>query len=71
MKNTTTAFTIVTLHKNWPSNIVNMISFTTLIISFLVIAGVAVATPVPKATEQTVVTYLGTQGPILCNSSHH
>ena len=43
-----------------------MISFTSILTSFLIVAGVAVAKPLPKTAEQPVVTYLGTQGPILC-----
>jgi hypothetical protein len=43
-----------------------MVSFTALVTTFLAVAGVAIATPTPKLAEQPVVTYLGTQGPILC-----
>jgi hypothetical protein len=43
-----------------------MVSITSLLTGFLVVVGVAVAKPTPKLAEQPVVTYLGTQGPILC-----
>jgi hypothetical protein len=43
-----------------------MISLTSIVTAFLVVAGVAIAKPTPKLAEQPVVTYLGTQGPILC-----
>lgn len=42
-----------------------MVSFTSMIATFLAVAG-AIAKPAPKLAEQPVVTYLGTQGPILC-----
>jgi hypothetical protein len=43
-----------------------MVSFSSIITSLLVVASVAVAKPVAKTAEVPVVTYLGTQGPILC-----
>jgi hypothetical protein len=43
-----------------------MVSFSSILTTFLVVAGVTVATPLPKTAVQPVVTYLGTQGPILC-----
>jgi enamine deaminase RidA (YjgF/YER057c/UK114 family) len=43
-----------------------MMSFSTILSSFLVVAGVTLAKPLPKTAVQPVVTYLGTQGPILC-----
>jgi hypothetical protein len=43
-----------------------MVSITTFFTAFLVLAGIAVAKPTPKLAQQPVVTYLGTQGPILC-----
>lgn len=35
----------------------------------LAVAGLACAKPVPKSAEQPVVTYLGTQGPILSSGA--
>jgi reactive intermediate/imine deaminase len=46
-----------------------MVSITSLLTTILVIAGVASAKPVPKTAEQPVVTYLGTQGPILSSGA--
>jgi hypothetical protein len=43
-----------------------MVSFSSIFTTFLVVTGVTVATPLPKTAVQPVVTYLGTQGPILC-----
>jgi len=43
-----------------------MVSFTTILSSFLLVAGAVVAKPTPKLAEQPVVTYLGSQGKILC-----
>jgi hypothetical protein len=43
-----------------------MVSCNSIITTALVIAGAAIAKPTPKLAEQPVVTYLGTQGPILC-----
>jgi len=46
-----------------------MVSFSSIITSFFVVAGVAVAKPVAKTAEVPVVTYLGTQGPILSSGA--
>jgi hypothetical protein len=43
-----------------------MVSITSIINSLLISTGVAFAKPVAKTATQPVVTYLGTQGPILC-----
>jgi len=43
-----------------------MVSFTSIVTTFLAVTGAVVAKPTPKLAEQPVVTYLGTQGPILC-----
>jgi hypothetical protein len=43
-----------------------MVQFISVFTTLLVAAGVALAKPTPKLAEQPVVTYLGTQGPILC-----
>jgi hypothetical protein len=43
-----------------------MVSSTSFVTAFLAFAAVAIAKPTPKLAEQPVVTYLGTQGPILC-----
>jgi reactive intermediate/imine deaminase len=45
-----------------------MVYLTSIVTAFLVVTGVAIAKPTPKLAEQPVVTYLGTQGPILCTS---
>ncbi|KAJ4403168.1 hypothetical protein N0V91_006744 [Didymella pomorum] len=46
-----------------------MVSFTSLLTTVLVVAGIASAKPVPKSAEVPVVTYLGTQGPILSSGA--
>ncbi|OAK96603.1 hypothetical protein IQ06DRAFT_44970 [Phaeosphaeriaceae sp. SRC1lsM3a] len=46
-----------------------MVSFTSILSTFLVVAGVTVSTPLPKSASQPVVTYLGTQGPILSSGA--
>ncbi|KAF3037059.1 hypothetical protein E8E12_001752 [Didymella heteroderae] len=46
-----------------------MVSITSLLTSVLVVAGIASAKPVPKSAEVPVVTYLGTQGPILSSGA--
>jgi enamine deaminase RidA (YjgF/YER057c/UK114 family) len=46
-----------------------MVSVTSLLTTVLVVAGIASAKPVPKTTEQPVVTYLGTQGPLLSSGA--
>lgn len=51
------------------SDLVEMISFTSLLTSVLVVAGIASGKPVPKSAEVPVVTYLGTQGPILSSGA--
>jgi hypothetical protein len=43
-----------------------MVSFTSIFTTLLVVVSAVGAKPVAKSTEQPVVTYLGTQGPILC-----
>jgi enamine deaminase RidA (YjgF/YER057c/UK114 family) len=50
-------------------NLVKMVSFTSLLTTVLVVAGIASAKPVPKSAEVPVVTYLGTQGPILSSGA--
>ncbi|KAH7109279.1 Endoribonuclease L-PSP/chorismate mutase-like protein [Dendryphion nanum] len=42
-----------------------MVSFTSILASFLVVSGVAIAKPTPKVAPQPVVTYLGSQGSLL------
>ncbi|KAJ4371784.1 hypothetical protein N0V86_008338 [Didymella sp. IMI 355093] len=46
-----------------------MVSVTSLLTTVLIVAGFAGAKPVPKSAEQPVVTYLGTQGPILSSGA--
>ena len=46
-----------------------MVSIRSFLVTLLVTAGLASAKPVPKTAEQPVVTYLGTQGPILSNGA--
>ena len=46
-----------------------MVSITSLLTTVLVVAGIASAKPVPKSAEVPVVTYLGTQGPILSSGA--
>ena len=46
-----------------------MVSITSFLTTVLVVASVASAKPVPKSAEQPVVTYLGTQGPILSSGA--
>jgi 2-iminobutanoate/2-iminopropanoate deaminase len=43
-----------------------MVSFTSLFTVALVASSTALALVTPKVAEQPVITYLGTQGPILC-----
>jgi hypothetical protein len=43
-----------------------MVQIISVFTTLLVAAGLALAKPTPKLAEQPVVTYLGTQGPILC-----
>lgn len=57
---TTLPYTVPTNHSY------NMVSITSLLTTVLVVTGIAIAKPTPKVAEQPVVTYLGTQGPILC-----
>ncbi|KAF2729708.1 hypothetical protein EJ04DRAFT_501845 [Polyplosphaeria fusca] len=42
-----------------------MVQFTSIFATLLAVASVAVAVPTTKLAEQPVVTYLGTQGPVL------
>ncbi|KAF2649878.1 hypothetical protein K491DRAFT_697736 [Lophiostoma macrostomum CBS 122681] len=49
--------------------LVIMVSFTAIFTGFLLATGTAVATLAPKLAEQPVVTYLGTQGPILSSGA--
>jgi enamine deaminase RidA (YjgF/YER057c/UK114 family) len=46
-----------------------MVSVTSLLTTVLIVAGFASAKPAPKSAEQPVVTYLGTQGPILSSGA--
>lgn len=46
-----------------------MVSITSFLTTVLVVAGIASAKPVLKSAEQPVVTYLGTQGPILSSGA--
>lgn len=46
-----------------------MVSSISFLTTILVFAGIASAKPVPKTAEQSVVTYLGTQGPILSSGA--
>lgn len=46
-----------------------MVSITFFLTTLLAVAGVASAKPVAKSTKQPVVTYLGTQGPILSSGA--
>ncbi|KAL1598116.1 hypothetical protein SLS59_007126 [Nothophoma quercina] len=46
-----------------------MVSITSLLTTVLVVARFSSAKPVPKSIEQPVVTYLGTQGPILSSGA--
>jgi reactive intermediate/imine deaminase len=48
---------------------VKMVSITSIFTTVLVVAGIASAKPVPKSAEVPVVTYLGTQGPILSSGA--
>jgi hypothetical protein len=43
-----------------------MVSFSSILATVLAVASITVAVPTPKTAVQPVVTYLGTQGPILC-----
>jgi hypothetical protein len=43
-----------------------MVSLTSILTTLLVVVSSVGAKPIAKTTEQPVVTYLGTQGPILC-----
>jgi 2-iminobutanoate/2-iminopropanoate deaminase len=47
-----------------------MVSFTSLVTAALVASSTALALVTPKVAEQPVITYLGTQGPILCRLKH-
>ena len=47
-----------------------MVSFTTLLGGVVLFASAISATPTPKVVAQPVVTYLGTQGAILCRLHH-
>ncbi|KAF2196932.1 hypothetical protein GQ43DRAFT_458822 [Delitschia confertaspora ATCC 74209] len=42
-----------------------MASITSLLTGFLMVADILIAKPTPKLAEQPIVTYLGSQGPIL------
>ncbi|KAI4906071.1 hypothetical protein J4E90_010919 [Alternaria incomplexa] len=46
-----------------------MVSLTSIVTTFLAVTGAVVAKPTPKLAEQPVVTYLGTQGPILSSGA--
>lgn len=46
-----------------------MVSITFVVTTVLAVAGLACAKPVLKSAEQPVVTYLGTQGPILSSGA--
>ncbi|KAF2259497.1 hypothetical protein CC78DRAFT_556022 [Lojkania enalia] len=46
-----------------------MVRFMSIFTTLLVVLGLTSAKPVPKGTEQPVVTYLGTQGPILSSGA--
>ncbi|KAF2847460.1 hypothetical protein T440DRAFT_520829 [Plenodomus tracheiphilus IPT5] len=46
-----------------------MVQFKSLFAGVLLIAGIVRAKPTPKLAEQPVVTYLGTQGPILSSGA--
>ncbi|KAJ4351611.1 uncharacterized protein N0V89_006954 [Didymosphaeria variabile] len=46
-----------------------MVQLTQIFTTLLLVAGVALAKPTPKLAEQPVVTYLGTQGPILSSGA--
>lgn len=46
-----------------------MVSIKSFLATALIVAGIASAKPVPKSAEQPVVTYLGTQGPILSSGA--
>ncbi|EAT79477.2 hypothetical protein SNOG_13150 [Parastagonospora nodorum SN15] len=46
-----------------------MVSFTSIFTTFLAVASITIAKPTPKSAPQPVVTYLGTQGPILLYTS--
>jgi hypothetical protein len=46
-----------------------MVSITSFLTTLLAVAGVVSAKPVAKSTKQPVVTYLGTQGPILSSGA--
>ena len=46
-----------------------MVSIRSFLVILLVSTGIASANPVPKTAEQPVVTYLGTQGPILSSGA--
>lgn len=45
-----------------------MVRFASIFTTLLVATGFAIAKPTPKLAKQPVVTYLGTQSPILCES---
>lgn len=46
-----------------------MVSITSFLATVFVVAGIVSGKPVPKTAEQPVVTYLGTQGPILSSGA--
>ena len=46
-----------------------MVSITSFLTTVLVVTGIASAKSIPKTAEQPVVTYLGTQGPILSSGA--
>ncbi|KAH3964549.1 hypothetical protein HBI56_052620 [Parastagonospora nodorum] len=46
-----------------------MVSFTSIFTTFLAVASITIAKPTPKSAPQPVVTYLGTQGPILSSGA--
>ncbi|CAO2658356.1 Nn.00g060790.m01.CDS01 [Neocucurbitaria sp. VM-36] len=46
-----------------------MVSITSILTGFLAVASIASAKPTPKSAKQPVVTYLGTQGPILSSGA--
>ncbi|KAH8711945.1 Endoribonuclease L-PSP/chorismate mutase-like protein [Phaeosphaeriaceae sp. PMI808] len=46
-----------------------MVSFSSILTSLIIFSGFAVAKPLPKTANQPVVTYLGTQGPILSSGA--
>lgn len=46
-----------------------MVSFTSILTTFLAVTGAAVAKSTPKLAKQPVITHLGTQGPILSSGA--